>query len=370
MSTGVGVAILGSVSARRDGVEVPLGGAKPRTVLAALAVRVGQVLSVAALADAVWGEEPPGKPGQTLQVYISGLRQALGEFAIQTVPPGYRLAIAADGLDLVRFRRAREVGADAMRQGRFDDAATSFRAALGEWTGPALADLRGVAFADEVGHALDEERMSTLTDRIDADLARGRHREVIGELTVLTHEHPLREPLWAQLITALYRAGRQADALDAYRRVRQLLDDELGIDPGPALRGLEADILAQRDLVAPTVAVTPLSPGDRTVQEEVDVVHHGALVDDRGRTVTLGPAGLRIGRQADNDLVVDEVKASRRHAAITHTPDGFVITDLNSTNGTVVDGVRLQSPVLLHDGAQITIAGRRFTCRLDPSSAG
>ena len=157
-----------------------------------------------------------------------------------------------------------------LRAERFAEASARYRAALAEWSGPALADLRGLRFADDFAVAVEEERLVALQSRIEADLACGMDSAVIGELTTLTGQHPLREPFWIQLITALYRLGRQADALDASRRIRQLLGDELGIDPSPPLRQLEQKILRQESL---GVAPRPPSPAmQRTVSETAVVL--------------------------------------------------------------------------------------------------
>lgn len=248
--------VLGPVAALSDGLPIDLGTAKERALLALLALNAGKVVSADRIADDLWDGAPPAQASATLRVYVSHLRKALsgtisdGEL-IKTQRPGYLLDVTPDALDATRFEGICRSARAAAAAGDHAGAADSLREALALWRGPALADVADQAFARLEANRLEEARLAALEDRIAADLALGRHAELIGELDVLTAEHPLRERLWAHRITALYRSGRQADALAAYRRLRERLADELGIDPSPELQQLERMVLAQDEALAP-----------------------------------------------------------------------------------------------------------------------
>ena len=231
------------------GELLELGGAKQRSVLAMLVLQAGNVVSTDALIDGLWGERPPATATKSLQVYVSRLRKALGENAIVTRSPGYLLAAPAEEVDLGRFERLVE---EAQHEAP-DGAAALLRGALELWRGAALADLAEEPFARAEIARLEEQRLAALEDRIDADLALGRHASVVAELEGLARSHPYRERLTGQLMLALYRSGRQADALDAYRDARRALAEELGLEPGHDLKDLERRILSQdRSLGAPS----------------------------------------------------------------------------------------------------------------------
>ena len=236
--------LLGPLEVVVDGAPAALGGPKQRALLATLLLEPNRIVSGDRLIDAVWGEIPPETARNTVQVYISQLRKRLPDGALETVPPGYRLVVDPATIDLFEFVRLCDEGRSALASGDAAHAAETLREALGLWRGAALADLASVPFAQTEILRLEELRAAACEDRIDADLALGRHGEVIPELEALIGEYPLRERLRAQLMLALYRAGRQADALNAYQRARTTLVEELGIEPGDALRRLERAILA------------------------------------------------------------------------------------------------------------------------------
>jgi DNA-binding SARP family transcriptional activator len=239
--------VLGPLEARRDGLPVALGGTKQRALLAVLLLHAGEVVSTDRLIDELWGDEPPATAAHTVQVFVSRLRKSLGEDGgvLVTSPPGYVARLAPDSLDLDRFERLVAQGRSSLAQGDASAASTRLREALGLWRGPALADFAYEAFAQAAIARLEELRLSALADRIEADLALGCHHDLIGELEALVAEHPLRERFLGQLMLALYRSGRQADALECYQEARRALVEELGIDPGPALQRLERAILMQ-----------------------------------------------------------------------------------------------------------------------------
>ena len=228
-------------------------------------------------------------------------------------------------------------------------------------TGPSSAPARPRA-----GIPSDEERLVALQSRIEADLHRGLDSAVVGELTALTGRHPLREPFWIQLITARYRLGRQADALDASRRIREVLGDELGIDPSPALRELEGRILRQESLDPVPVPVPVPSPAmQRTVSDTAVVLSRASVQLPSGKSFPVPSRGLRIGRMDDNDLVIEGSKVSRYHAVVAPLANGFAVNDLRSTNGILVGEERVLDSHVLRDGDVIRIGGIPMTFRLE-----
>jgi YVTN family beta-propeller protein len=247
--TGLEVRLLGPVEARRDGAPLALGGGRQRALLAALALRRGQVVSTDRLIDELWGEHPPETAATALHGLVSQLRKALEPdrahpTVVVTRPPGYVLALESEGVDAERFERLVAAGNEALESGRSDDARRALAEALALWAGTALAGVEQ-PFARAEAHRLDELRLHAQEERIDADLALGHAAAVVPELEALIEREPLRERPRAQLMRALYASGRQAEALDAYREARARLHDELGIEPGPELRELERRILSQ-----------------------------------------------------------------------------------------------------------------------------
>jgi predicted ATPase/DNA-binding SARP family transcriptional activator len=240
--------ILGTIEvADDDGHTVDLGGPRERVLLARLLLSVNRVVPADLLADDVWAGNPPPHSPATLRVYVSRLRRALGPAAsaLVTQPPGYRLDVEAGRLDAARFGRLAAAARTDLAQGRPELAASGLRRALELWRGDALGDVADIPFAQPEVTRLEESRLAAIEDRAEADLRCGDHAALAGELEGLVGAHPLRERLWSQLMLALYRCGRQADALRAYLRVEAMLGDELGIDPGPELRRLRTAVLRQ-----------------------------------------------------------------------------------------------------------------------------
>jgi DNA-binding SARP family transcriptional activator len=277
--------ILGPLEVREDGRIVLLGGTKQRAVLALLVLNANRVVSTDRLIDHVWGDDPPATAVTALQGHVSALRKALGSDVITTRQPGYVLHADPAQIDIGRFDELRAEARAALAEGDPGAAAGKLRAALALWRGEALADIVFEPFAQEESARLEDLRLATLEDRIEADLVLGRDAELVSELEGLVAANPLRERLRAQLMLALYRSGRQAEALDAYGRARQRFVSELGIEPGPVLRDLERRILAQD----PTLdierrAVTPAPRRKATRQLAI----FGAVIVAAGAvTVTL-----------------------------------------------------------------------------------
>ena len=231
--------ILGPLEVLQDGQPVSLGGSKQRALLVILLLHANEVVSRDRLIDELWGGSPPDTAQTALHVHVSQLRKILGSETIVTLAPGYSIQVAAGEFDLDRFEQLVD---EAHRQEAAEAAAT-LREALGLWRGSPLAEFDYAAFADTERGRLEEQRLAVLEQRIEADLVLGRHETVIAELETLVRMHPLREHPRGQLMLALYRCGRQADALAVFRQGRRLLQEELGLEPGKDLRRLESAIL-------------------------------------------------------------------------------------------------------------------------------
>ena len=239
------VRFFGEFEAVEGGVPLPVRGVKQRTVLALLALHRGQPVSADRLIEALWGDGQVANPVNALQAQIGQLRRTLGAAAIVTSDAGYALGIGPDDVDAARFEQLVARGRRLLEEGEVALASTVLGEALRLRRGEPLAEFADAGFAEAERAHLAELTLVAIETRVEADLVLGRHGELVGELEALCREHPLRERLWELLMLALYRAGRQAEALRAYTEARDRLVDELGIDPGPALRELEARILAQ-----------------------------------------------------------------------------------------------------------------------------
>jgi DNA-binding SARP family transcriptional activator len=267
--------ILGPLEVTANGRTLELRAAKQQAVLATLLLHPNEVVSVPRLLEALWGASPPATAAKAVQGYVSELRKLLGAGAIATRARGYRLEVEPGAVDAVRFQRLADEGRAAL-EGDPARAAALFGEALALWRGDALEGLElGPAAQGEV-ELLSEQRLAVLEQRIEAELALGRHAELVAELRRLVAEHPFRERLSAHLMLALYRSGRQTEALAAYRDARTLLADELGLDPGAELRRLERQIFAQAPELDPPARPPAPSP-DPPARRLVTVVAAGAV---------------------------------------------------------------------------------------------
>jgi DNA-binding SARP family transcriptional activator len=271
--------VLGPLEVSDETGSLLLGGQKQRAVLALLLIEAPRPVSTDRLMDALWGEEPPRTAVTSLQNFVSQLRKTLGSDVLLTKPPGYALQIRPEQLDLERFR---SLVAEARSTADPSNRADSFRQALAVWRGPPFADVEFEAFAQPELVRLDEERLAALEERIDADLEAGRHAELVGEVEALVDRHPVRERLRAHLMLALYRSGRQAEALTVYQAARRTLVEHLGIEPGPDLQQLHGEILRQDSgLQAPGTA----PPAEDHFEEVLRVLLGGRLVAVLGADV-------------------------------------------------------------------------------------
>ncbi|HEX6583188.1 MAG TPA: BTAD domain-containing putative transcriptional regulator [Thermoleophilaceae bacterium] len=262
--------LLGPLDAVDGDAPLALGSRKPRALLARLLLDANRTVSVDRLVDDLWGEDTPDSAAKMVQIYVSQLRKVLPANVLRTQAPGYLVEVEPEALDLSRFARMRGEGRAALEAGDAAAAAALLTDALDLWRGPALAEF-SEPFALVEGAHLEELRLGCLEDRIEADLAGARHRDVVGELESLAARHPLRERLHRQLILALYRAGRQAEALAAYERFRRTLDDQLGIEPSAGLKELQLGMLNQDPSLQPALSEPAARPGRRVPAEEAGV---------------------------------------------------------------------------------------------------
>ena len=237
--------ILGPLEVLRGGECLSFRGSRERALVALLVLNANRIVSTERLAEDLWSGDPPEGAIRSLRVYVSRLRQTLGVAgeAVVTRPSGYGLQVDPEAVDALRFEALVARGRDKAKAGDNSGAAATLREALGLWRGPALADVADAPFAQAESNRLEEGRLAALEDRLETDLACGRHAEVTAELEVLTREHPFRERLWSQRMVALYRSGRQAEALRAYQELRSTLREQLGIEPSSALQQLEGAVL-------------------------------------------------------------------------------------------------------------------------------
>ena len=359
--------VLGPLIVRRDGEPVRLGGPKEKLILGMLLAAEGRVVSVDRLVDVLWGDDPPSRAVATLQVHVSHLRGRLGDArpTVVTQAPGYVLAVTSETLDLLRFDELAEAGRQAMSAGDSSAAASAFAEADALWQGEALADLAGNEYVEATRTLLQERRASVGEARVNALLESGRADAALPVISQLLGTFPLRETLWAARMLALYRQGRQAEALAAYRECRERLLDELGVEPSTPVRDLHRAILDQdasldhRPSSRPEADGTP-APGDLSATFLV-AQYAAELSVSTGDVVPLSEL-TSIGRQPDSSVVLPDASVSRRHADIRPALGGHLLLDLGSSNGTRIAG-ELVLQHLLADGDEIQIGPYVLTYR-------
>src|SRR6266513_768973 len=277
--------ILGPLEVVESGRKIELGRRRLRALLAFLLLHANEPISSDRLIDEVWGPEPPKTAGASLQNYVSRLRKVIGADALVSQAPGYMLRVDPERFDLARFERLTAEARGAEPRER----AEKLRAALALWRGPALDDLAFESFArDEVGR-LEEGRLAALEDCIDAELELGKEGDLVAELEELVEQHPLRERFRAEQMRALYRAGRQADALAALQEAREVLREELGLEPGEELRALQQAILRQDA----SLGAAPYAPGERSPDRRTVTVVFCDLVGSSELAAKLDPEAYR-----------------------------------------------------------------------------
>jgi DNA-binding SARP family transcriptional activator len=255
--------LLGPLEAVVGGAPVRIGAGKPRALLALLLLNRNRVVPTEQLVEELWGEDAPARATKTLQVYVSQLRKTVGAERLLTRPPGYELRVDDGELDLDRFDAMAAAARAQLAAGDAAAAAAGLREALDLWRGPALREFRSEPFAAPAAGRLEELRLGVLEDRLRAELEAGAAAGAVAELEELVAAEPLRERPRELLMLALYRSGRQAEALELYRRTRALFVDELGLEPGPALRELERAVLRQDAALRSTPPTRPAPPAER-----------------------------------------------------------------------------------------------------------
>ena len=329
--------ILGPLEVLDDERPLDVGGGKQRSVLALLLLHANEVVSSDRLIDELWPDEPPASAAKIIQAHVSRLRKALdgaGDAVLQTRSRGYLLRVEPGQLDLDRFRELLEEGRGVLAVGNAEAAAATLRAALALWRGPPLAEFTYESFAQEEIARLEELRLAALEERIEADLALGRHDDVVQELKQLVRRHPLRERLRGQLMLALYRSGRHAEALEVYRDLRRTLFEELGLEPSPTLQQLERSILAHDEALQP--------PRRRSVHERA-----------RSRGALLVAAGALVLIAAATTVAVIELTgngSSRGLPAVAPDSVGIIDPRSNTIVGQVPVGAT-PTHIAFHDGS-------------------
>lgn len=279
----VDVRVLGRIEVRADdGSEISIGRERIRAVLAMLAIHAPEMVTADEIVDALWGESETEKPGSALQMSISRLRSALGDDVIETTAGGYRLRVDDVSIDLGRFRSLVRRGRQMHALGQHIPASEAFRQAMGEWRGPAMSDVRRFDFAERASRRLEEERLAAVEDSMAARLESAQYAEAITELTGLVEVSAYRERLWTLLALALYRSGRQRDALGVLDRVRRIFGEELGLDVSPALRELEDRILTHD----PSLSGRPTVPDGQVEFADVVKFPAGSVILEEGEPAT------------------------------------------------------------------------------------
>ena len=299
--------VLGPFEASGEAGLVKLAGGKQRAVLAVLLLNAGRVVPMDRLVDDLWGEEPPETAQKMVQIFVSQLRKQLPDGLVRTRAPGYLVAFDGHSLDLLRFEALEAEGRNALQDGRAGDAAVRLREALALWRGQALGEFEE-PFAHVEAARLEEQRIACLEERIDADLALGRHTELVGELDSLVRRHPQRERLRGQLMLALYRSGRHAEALESYQAFRRMLDDELGIEPSARLKELERQILQQDPSLDPIPQATVTGTHTVGIEVALPILPASSAEPPAGRDRELGHLERLLG---------ESLAGSRRLAFVT-----------------------------------------------------
>lgn len=368
--------ILGALEVVDGDRRLELGGHRQRAALAILLLAPNRVITTDRMVEELWGEDAPRQAVGSLQAYISNLRRILEPKRAPRQPPrilrseggGYLVAVDVDDVDAASFERRAAAGRTSLREGNAQAARETLAQALELWRGPALADFVDEGFAGTEAARLEELRDAALEDRIAADLDLGEHAVVIAELQRLVARQPLRERLWSHLVLALYRSGRQGDALAAYQRCRRTLDEQLGIEPGAALRQLQSGILQQAPALdwCPPAAddASGLRPGPHSATSALLVYRdgrgqpHAFALEARGT--------LTVGRDATADIWLSwDERVSRRHAELRFEDDQWTLIDEGiSSNGSFVNDERINGRQALRHQDEVRFGDTVMTFRL------
>lgn len=365
--------VLGPVEAWSAGRSLPLGGRQQRALLALLLLEPGRPISVDVLTEELWHGKPPPGAAKSLRVYVSRMRSALAADVVVARPPGYALDVEPALIDATRFEALLQEGREALTRGAAGRAADRLVAALELWRGPAFSGI-----ADDGRLALEAQRLDTLRldareELLEAELALGRHAELVAELEQLVAEQPLRERLWRQLVIALYRSGRQADALAAYRRARSRLHEELGLEPSEELRELQRAVLLQEVAAVPTVTVQHNLPAQvtsfvgrgRELSELERLLREHRLITvtgtgGAGKTrLALETASRQVGAWSDGTWLVDLIQFSDPALVSSAVARTFGVAELSDISmlDAVVDELARRELLMILDNCEHVARG-------------
>src|SRR4051794_1058128 len=312
--------LLGPLEALSDGHPLPIGGQKQRSVLALLLLHANEVVSTDRLIDEVWGARPPKSVDASLQNCISHLREVVGREVIERHPPGYRLNVDVERVDARRFEQTLDAARTLDAPGR----AAALREALALWRGPPLAGIEFEGYAGTEIARLEELRVTALEERIDAELALGRHEEILAEIEALAARYPLRERLRRQQMLALYRAGRQRDALRVYQEARLELVEDFGLEPSEELRALERKIIAQDPALSLGTPAVPAREELRrnTVVAVLQIVSRAGMESRAELAAALAELAAIVGRhEGEVEQLLDEELVAVFGATQAHEDD-------------------------------------------------
>jgi YVTN family beta-propeller protein len=347
--------ILGPLEVLDGERPLDVGGGKQRSVLALLLMRANEVVSSDQLIDELWPDQQPPSATKIVQAHVSRLRKALdgaGEGILLTRGRGYLLRVEPGELDVDRFRRLLDAGREALAAGNPDKAAETLRDALALWRGAPLVEFAYDSFAQDEIARLEDLHLAALEERIEADLGLGRHTDVVSELEQLVRRHPLRERLRGQLMLALYRAGRQVEALEVYRDRRRKLADALGLEPGPTLQQLERAILAHDPALE---GPTRRSPREQTRRKGGLILVAGALV--------LAAAAIGVG--------VNQVTGNRETTALASLAAdsvGVIDPDMNEIVGQIPVGATPTRIAFSRDAVWVISQQDKTVTRINPKT--
>jgi serine/threonine-protein kinase PknK len=352
--------VLGPLEVLVQGQPIQLGGLKQRCILAMLLLDANKVVSAENLYSSLWNEELSEKGRGVLQVHVSTLRKALAPAAvalgrqelIATKSPGYQIALGEAKLDLHVFEANVKQARSAYVGGDPSSASTWYSEALALWKGTPLGDIRPEYFAQRESKRLEGRRVQALAGQLEADLAAGRHQQIIPELQALVEDHPFNEQFAGLLMISLYRSGRQSDALTVFQFCRQQLQSEHGLDPRPNLRDLQSRILSQD----PSLDLAPAEEPDLSVPTLMPSsvpLFRGALTMN-GERIELVEKLTTLGRKENRNVPILDPQASRDHAEILRESYGYRLIDRDSSNGTKVNGEPIRE-IVLQDGDEILI---------------
>jgi DNA-binding SARP family transcriptional activator len=381
----VALRLLGPIELVADGRPLDIGGPRQRTILAMLGLNVERVMSIDGLIDAVWQDDPPETARGQVQVCISGLRKVLAEAgcpnAIRTVSPGYRLELPTEQLDMSLFADLVTTAKAAAADGRTAEAVTVLHTALALWRGPALSGIDSEVVR-RAATALDEHRLTAIEDRVRLDLQLGQHQQLVSELHSLISDHPLRERLHELLMLALYRSGRPAEALNAYRHARTVLIDEIGVEPGHELRELEKAILNRDpaldfasgpEQVVPSTRPEPVSAVPKQMPASIadftgrqgEIAEIVRLLTERHGPETSGFAVPVVAISGRGGVGKSSLAIRVAHELAEHFPDGQLYADLGAPDG----DENGQAGQLARFLRALGIAGRAVPATLDERAA-